>query len=96
MGHNPHKRKLRDALERIWNTVKARYRENPDMSGEELYSISCEIAKQEGWDFGADIAGHLVGSFPHERIPRDRTSLYITKGNNESMGLSGRDGSKRH
>ena len=51
---------LRDALEPIWNTVKTRYRQNPDMSGEELYAISCEIAKQEGWDFGADIAGHLV------------------------------------
>lgn len=96
LGDDPNKKKLRDALEPIWNTVKARYRENPGMSGEELYDISCEIAKQDGWDFGADIAGHLVGSFPHERIPRDRTTLYITKGNNDSMALSGRDGFKRH
>lgn len=61
-----------------------------------MYEISCKIAKQEGWDFGADIAAHLVGSFPHERIPRDRTSLYITEGNKESMGLPGHDGFKRH
>lgn len=96
LGNDPHKLKLRDALEPIWDIVKARFRENPNMSGEELYDIACEIAKQEGFDFGADIAGHIVGSFPHERIPRDRIALYITKGNGDSMGLAGRDGFRRH
>ncbi|CAG8362721.1 unnamed protein product [Penicillium salamii] len=96
LGNDPHKLMLRDALEPIWDFVKARFRENPDMSGEELYGIACGIAVQEGFDFGADIAGHIVGLFPHERIPRDRIALYIIEGNKDSMGLVGRDGFRRH
>lgn len=96
LGNDPHKLKLRDALEPIWDRVKAQFSQNPAMSGEELYDISCEAARQGGFDFGADIAGHIVGSFPHERIPRDRIALYITRGNKDSMALAGKDGFRRH
>ncbi|KAJ6114252.1 hypothetical protein N7486_000030 [Penicillium sp. IBT 16267x] len=96
LGNDPHKIKLRDSLQPIWEIVKAKYNENPDMSGEELYDIASGVAGEYGFDFGADIAGHLVGSFPHERIPKDRTTLYITKGNNETMNTLGKDGFKRH
>lgn len=96
LGDDPHKRRLRDALEPIWKTVKERYHKNPDMTGEQLYDIACEVAKQDGWEFGAHLAGHIIGSFPHERIPKDKTALYITKGNQESMTVPGSDGHKRH
>ncbi|KAI1505324.1 peptidase M24, structural domain-containing protein [Biscogniauxia marginata] len=96
LGNDPDKKRLRDSLEPVWNTVKSRYRENPDMTGEELYDIACEETHKAGWKFGAQIAGHIVGSFPHERIPRDKTALYITKGNNESMTVPDKDGNKRH
>ena len=52
------------------------------MTGEELYSIACAEAKNAGWEFGNIHAGHLVGDFPHERIPNDKISFYITEGNN--------------
>ncbi|KAL5357988.1 peptidase M24, structural domain-containing protein [Aspergillus floccosus] len=96
LGDDPHKKRLRDALEPVWKTVKARFHEDPDITGERLYEIACDVARQEGWEFGSHIAGHLVGSFPHERIPNDKTALYITKGNKERMDLPGRDGFKRH
>ncbi|TVY83820.1 hypothetical protein LSUE1_G001326 [Lachnellula suecica] len=96
LGDDPIKKKLRDSLEPVWLAVKARYRSNPDMTGEELYDIACELAKEAGWEFGGDIAGHLVGSFPHERIPRDKIHLYITKGSHEPMSRLGKDGQKRH
>ncbi|KAJ5693385.1 hypothetical protein N7462_002808 [Penicillium macrosclerotiorum] len=96
LGGDPHKKRLRDALQPIWDIVKAQFDANPNMSGEELYDIACGEAQKNGFDFGADIAGHLVGSFPHERIPKDRTTLYITKGNTESMNQTGKDGFKRH
>ncbi|KAJ5733802.1 hypothetical protein N7493_002588 [Penicillium malachiteum] len=44
LGNDPHKTKLRDSLQPIWDIVKAKYDENPDMSGEELYDIACGIA----------------------------------------------------
>lgn len=96
LGNDPHKIRLRDALEPIWNKVKALYWENPDMTGEELYDIACAEAEQAGFQFGADLAGHIVGSFPHERIPQDKIKLYVKKGNQEKISSVGKDGHKRH
>lgn len=96
LGNDPHKEKLRAACEPMWHTIKARYRENPNMTGEELYDISCEEAKKEGWVWGAYLAGHIIGDFPHERIPKDKTALYIVKGNKEPMSGLDKKGFKRH
>jgi len=96
LGDDPAKKKLLGSLDPVWKAVKSRYQANPDMTGEELYDIACDVAKEHGWEFGGQIAGHLVGSFPHERIPNDKISLYIIKGNKEPMSLPGRDGNKRH
>lgn len=96
LGDDPVKKKLRDSLEPTWHYVKSRFDENQDMTGEELYAIACEKAKSEGWEFGGAHSGHLVGDFPHERIPNDKISLYITKGNSEVMRKPGKDGNQRH
>ncbi|CAH0026167.1 unnamed protein product [Clonostachys rhizophaga] len=96
LGNDPEKIKLRDALEPLWKSVKAEYQKNPDMTGEELYDIACKAVEKDGWIFGAHLAGHIVGSFPHERIPRDKTTLYISKGNDKPMTTPGKDGKKRH
>lgn len=96
LGDDPVKKSLRDALEPTWYDVKARFDANPEMTGAELYAIACERAKQDGWEFGGAHSGHLVGDFPHERIPNDKISLYITEGNNEKMRSPGKDGNQRH
>lgn len=96
LGDDPVKKSLRDALEPTWHDVKACFDANPDITGAELYAIACERAKQGGWEFGGAHSGHLVGDFPHERIPNDKISLYITKGNNEKMRMPGKDGHQRH
>jgi Xaa-Pro aminopeptidase len=96
LGDDPIKKKLRDSLEPVWKSTKARFQANTSMTGEELYAIAHEEAKKEGWEFGGPIAGHLVGLFPHERIPNDKISLYITKGSNEPMSLLDKKGMKRH
>ncbi|CZR50387.1 uncharacterized protein PAC_00259 [Phialocephala subalpina] len=72
------------------------YLSNPDMTGEELYDLSCPLAKEAGSEFGGKIAGRFVGSFPHERIPNDKISIYITGGNKESMAKLNAKGEKRH
>ena len=96
LGNDTDKKRLRDSLQPIWNTVKSKYREKPDMTGEELYDIACNIAKKNGFQFGAHMAGHIVGHFPHERIPKDQTTLYITTANKAPMSCIGADGFKRH
>lgn len=96
LGDDPEKKALVAVLEPIWQRVKARFDERPDMSGEELYKIAQEETAKEGYDWGAPIAGHIVGNFPHERIPRDKISLYIADGNAGTMAAAGKDGHKRH
>lgn len=66
------------------------------MTGGKLYSIACQLAKEAGWEFGGQIAGHLMGDFPHERILKDKIALYITGGNSEQMRSLNAKGQKRH
>ncbi|UNI16478.1 hypothetical protein JDV02_002909 [Purpureocillium takamizusanense] len=96
LGDDPAKIRLRDALEPLWYRVRDRFRQRPDMTGEELYRIAGDEVRADGWEFGAAIAGHIVGSFPHERIPRDKITLYIAEGSINSMDCVGKDGRKRH
>src|SRR3984885_5796975 len=67
LGNDPTKLKLRDDLEIAFETAKAHYEANPDITGAELYAFACKLAAEAGWEFGGTIAGHLVGEFPHER-----------------------------
>jgi Xaa-Pro aminopeptidase len=96
LGDDPIKQRLRDTLEPVFLAAKARFESDPDMTGEALYDIACELARQAGWEFGGQIAGHLVGSFPHESIPNDRITLYVTRGNREPMRRLNPSGQKRH
>ena len=52
LGDDPIKKKIRDDLEPIWEESKKRFRENEDMTGEQLYDIVCNLAKDAGWEFG--------------------------------------------
>lgn len=96
LGDDPVKQRLRDSLEPAWHRVKARFQEDGDITGEKLYSLACEEAERQGYEFGGIHAGHLVGSFPHERIPRDKVVFYITKGNDNEMRSVDKHGHKRH
>ncbi|KAH8165480.1 hypothetical protein CIB48_g2783 [Xylaria polymorpha] len=96
LGDDPLKKKLRDDLEPVWKDVKSQFDKNPDMTGDQLYAIARRTAEREGWEYGGEIAGHLIGSFPHERIPNDKKTLYIIEGNQERMRSLGKDGRQRH
>ncbi|KAI1738385.1 peptidase M24 [Xylaria scruposa] len=96
LGNDPAKIKLRDAIEPMWKDVKAQFDKDPDMTGEQLYAIACQAARAGGWEFGGAHSGHLIGNFPHERIPKDKTTLYLTEGNSDHIRSVGKDGKKRH
>jgi Xaa-Pro aminopeptidase len=96
LGDDPIKLRLRDSLEPTWLAVKKQFLAKPDITGEELYDIACGQAKKAGWEFGGEIAGYLVGSFPHERIPKDKITLYITHGSGTPMSDLNASGQKRH
>ncbi|KAF2769147.1 Creatinase/aminopeptidase [Teratosphaeria nubilosa] len=96
LGDDPHKKKLRDATEPMFYRIKERYKQRPEMTGEELYEIAGEEARKDGWEWGAHIAGHNIGDFPHERIPNDKITFFVTPGNKKSMAGVDKDGHRRH
>ncbi len=96
LGSDPVKRRLREALEPAFRDVKRHFEAAPDITGAELYAAACRHAAEAGWEFGGTIAGHVVGEFPHERIPNDRVSLYITRGNDKPIRSVNGSGMTRH
>ncbi|CAK7205001.1 hypothetical protein SEUCBS139899_007765 [Sporothrix eucalyptigena] len=100
LGNDPVKIALRDTLEPLWYAIKKEFDSRPDITGEELYDIAvnltAEMGKQYGWKYGNVFCGHLVGDFPHERIPRDMITLYMTKGNHLPVRSLNAKGQQRY
>jgi len=74
IGKNPDHLKLKQDVEKSWYIARDFYLSNPNITAAELFHFCEELAENNGWEFGGEIAGHLVGKFPHERlmeIPKD-------------------------
>jgi Xaa-Pro aminopeptidase len=96
LGDDLEKIKLRDALEPTFNNIKARYKQNPDITGEELFRIAKEEGEKAGYAWGAHLAGHIIGDYPHERIPKNEIHLYIVEGCKAKLSSRDKKGNKRH
>ncbi len=96
LGDDPVKQKLCDDLEPMFRAAKAHFRANPLITGEQLYAFACKKAAEAGWSFGGEIAGHLVGEFPHESIPGARVMKNIMPGNTASLEGTDSKGRRRH
>ena len=79
-GHDPVKLRIRDDLPVIWEAGRRYFETHPDITGAGLYGHMQTLAEDAGWVFGSDIAGHLVGQFPHEKIAGDEIDSYIAPG----------------
>lgn len=40
----------------------------PNLPVQPVFTDVTELAKNYGWEFGGDIAGHIVGRYPHEQL----------------------------
>jgi Xaa-Pro aminopeptidase len=96
LGDDPVKHALCDALPVVWDAGRAFFESRPDVSGEQLFAHMEELAAAAGWEFGGEIAGHLVGQFPHEKIPGDDIESYIAPGSARPMRRSDRTGRTCH
>jgi Xaa-Pro aminopeptidase len=92
LGDDPAKVALRDALPVVWAAGKAFFDSHPDVTGEQLFAHVTDLAEQAGWQFGGEIAGHLVGRFPHDRIAGNKIEYYVTPGSDKPMRRTDRRG----
>jgi Xaa-Pro dipeptidase len=96
VGNDPLKQKLRRDIEDAFAKGKRYFHEHSDITCSELYEYACQLAKEKGWEYGGPIAGHLIGVFPHEKISRDKITLYVHPKNPNRMRTHDAQGSKRH
>ena len=96
IGSDPVKRKLRDDVALAFVEGKEYFKRHPDITAAELYRHAQDLAARHGWEYGGPIAGHLLGQFPHERIPGDKITLYVHPQNPKRMREPGPDGQPRH
>jgi Xaa-Pro aminopeptidase len=92
LGDDPVKRALCDALPIVWDAGRAFFESRPDVTGEQLFAHLTQLAAGAGWEFGGEIAGHLVGQFPHEKIAGDDIESYIAPGSDKPMRRTDRTG----
>ncbi len=96
IGDDPLKLKLQHDVGRAFAAGKQYFNEHPTLTSRQLFRYACDLAANDGWEFGGPIAGHLIGHFPHERIAGDRISLYIHPENDTILRSADARGNKRH
>jgi Xaa-Pro dipeptidase len=96
IGSDPVKTKLRDDIAKAFADGKEYFQRHPDVTAAELFHHAQELAKRYGWEFGGAIAGHLIGQFPHERIPGDKVTLYVHPDNPGRIRDPDAQGQERH
>jgi len=96
VGNDPLKHKLCHDIEEAFASGKQYFHEHPEITGAELYAHTHRLAERAGWEYGGPIAGHLIGVFPHEKIPGDKITLYVHPNNHNQMGAPDASGRKRH
>ena len=96
VGNDPLKHKLCRDIEEAFTRGKQYFHEHPEITAAELYAHAQQLAEQYGWEYGGPIAGHLIGVFPHERIPDDKITLYVHPKNPNRMRIPDASGRERH
>jgi len=97
LGDDQRKLRLKNDVEEAWYEIQEWYQKQTTLKASELFRCAVEKAEEFGWEFRGDIAGHIVGKYPHEQPP-DPTSmeLDIHPDNHNDMFLRDADGNKRH
>jgi Xaa-Pro aminopeptidase len=96
LGNNPEKLKLKNDVEMAWNEIKNWFNDQTVLKASELFQFAVQKANELGWEFGGEIAGHLIGEFPHERLEPGNYQLYVHPENHNNMFLPDTNGNKRH
>jgi Xaa-Pro aminopeptidase len=76
LGNDPKKNKLKHDVERAWYEIQKWMLGRRRLTGAAVFQKAVDKAREYGWEFTGDIAGHIVGRYPHEQ-PVDPKSLEL-------------------
>ena len=97
LGNDPKKVKLKKDVEKAWYETQAWYRKQTKLKSSDFFAYIVAKTKEYGYTYGGEIAGHIVGKFPHEQ-PADLQShdLDVHPDNHNDMFLLDVNGKERH
>jgi len=95
LGNDPLKHKLKNDIELAWHEAKNWFNKQTKLTGAEFHQYILALANKYGWAYGGQLAGHLIGHFPHERLESKNYGLYVHPGNPNDMFLPDANGNKR-
>jgi Xaa-Pro aminopeptidase len=96
LGSDPRKLKLRDDVGAAFAEGKRYFQQTPGITASRFFEYVVSLAHKFGWEFGGEIAGHLIGQFPHEKIAGDKVTLYVHPHSHLPMRSLNEKGQKRH
>lgn len=96
VGKNPLMHKLKNDVEKAWKETKIWFTQHNSVPAAKLFEFAKNKAREYNWEFGGEIAGHLIGKFPHEQIDPKSHELYVHPENTLDMLLPDQNGNKRH
>jgi Xaa-Pro aminopeptidase len=96
LGNDPAKLKLSKDVESAWYETKEWFQKQTKLTGAELFYFTVDLTKKYGWEFGGEIAGHLIGKFPHEMGLADgKFEVYVHPENHVDMFAPDKNGNQR-
>ena len=96
IGNNPLKLKIKKDVEDAWQEANDWYHKQTYLTGADCFSYATALAERFGYDFGGEIAGHIVGPYPHEQLGPGNLGLDIHPDNHQDMFLKDPQGNDRH
>ena len=96
VGNDPSKKKLKNDIEKAWYEGKKYFNSKTEITGAQLYSYCNKLAKKYGWEFGGEIAGHIIGQYPHEKLEKEDKTNYIHPENHTNMFDLNKKGEKKN
>jgi len=97
LGNDLRKLMLKVDVEAAWYDIRDWYQQQTTLKASELFQYAVAKAEELGWEFAGEIAGHIVGKYPHEQ-PADPKSLELDvhPENHNDMFLPDANGNERH
>ncbi len=97
LGNDPLKIKIKKDVEMAWHEAKNWYSKQTSLTGAQYFTYITALANRYGYEFGNEIAGHIVGRYPHEQ-PDDPNDLCLDVHPNNHTDILQLDkyGNKRH
>ena len=96
LGNNLLKLKLMHDVEAAWKEANSWLSAKISVSGSSFYYYVISLAERYGWQFGNEIAGHIVGKYPHEQAGEGNWSLDVHPENNTDIFSLDKNGNLRN